>query len=203
MENKIARIISYVFHPLLMPLYAFIILFNMNAYFSSVISLYGKLLILSFIFVFTFLFPSVLTYFLFKLKIISSLHLEKREERGIPYIFTIIFYYGAYYMLKKSEVPAIFLLIMLVTTMMIIIVFFINLKFKISIHNLSIGALTGLIIGISYRFNLEMIIMILLSIFISGLVGYSRITLNAHRPSEVYFGYLLGFCSMLGLFLIV
>lgn len=203
MENKIARIISYVFHPLLMPLYAFILLFSTQAYFASSLSFQIKLIILSFILIFTFLFPSIFTFILFKTKTISSLHLEKREDRNIPFIFMIIFYYGSYYILKKTGIPVIFLLLMLASTMMVILVFFINLKFKISIHSLAMGAITGMLIGISYRFQIEMIISIFLAFIISGLVGFSRLALNAHQPSEVYYGYLLGFGCLLGMFIIV
>lgn len=206
MENKTAKIISYVFHPLLIPTYTFILLLSMNAYFASSINFQGKLYILFFLFISTAFFPAISTFILYKRKLISSYHLEKREDRNIPYILTIIFYYATYYMLhslSNNGLSAIFFLIMLATTLLIIIVFFINLKFKISIHCMSIGALSGILIGISYRFQTDILISILLSFLISGFVGYSRLTLNAHRPSEVYFGYLLGFGSMLGMLMAI
>ncbi len=202
MENKIASIISYLIHPLLMPIYTFSILFSLKIYFASIITLEGKLMILAFIFVSTFAFPAMLTYILLRKNMISSMHLEKKEERTIPFLFTIIFYYGTYLMLKSSNLPAIYLLIMLASILMIIAAFFINFKFKISIHTLSIGALTGIVIGISYRFGLDLMMLIFSLILISGLVGYSRLTLNAHRPVEVYTGYLMGLGIMMGLLML-
>ena len=202
MENKIARIISYIFHPLLMPTFTFGILFGMKTYFASILTFEGKMMVLVFVFISTFLFPAVFTYFLLWTKKISSLHLEKREERTMPFLFTIIFYYGCWYMLKNSNVPEIYLLLMLSSTLMIILAFFINFKFKISIHTLAIGALTGIVIGISYRSGINMLLPIFLLIIISGLVGFSRLALNAHRPQEVYSGYLLGFGLMLGLLML-
>ncbi|MEI6694590.1 MAG: hypothetical protein WCO13_00870 [Bacteroidota bacterium] len=202
MENKIARIISFVFHPLLMPIYTFSILFNMQTFFASILTFEGKMMILFFVFVSTFVLPATLTYILLRKKLISSIYLEKREERSIPFLFTIIFYYGTWFMLKNANIPTIYLLIMLASTLIIILAFFVNFKFKISMHTLAIGALTGIIFGISCRFGIEMLGTILILIFISGLVGYSRLALNAHRSVEVYSGYLLGFCSMLGLLLI-
>jgi hypothetical protein len=201
MELKIARIISYVFHPLLMPVYAFLLLFNMDAYFASVLSFKGKLIILSFVFLSTFVFPSFFTYILYKRNFISSMHLEKKEDRNIPFIFTIIFYYGAYYMLKNNEgIPAIYLILMLVSTLMIILAFFVNLKFKISIHSLSIGALNGLLIGVAYRFQLDLSLIIMVSILIAGFIGYARMAMRAHRPSEIYTGFLIGFWGLILLF---
>lgn len=201
MELKIARIISYAFHPLLMPVYAFLLLFNMDAYFASVLSFKGKLIILSFIFLSTFVFPSLFTFILYKRNFISSMHLEKKEDRNLPFIFTIIFYYGAYYMLKNNEgIPAIYLILMLVSTLMIIVVFFVNLKYKISIHSLSIGALNGLLIGVAYRFQLDLSYTIVFSILIAGIIAFSRLALGAHRSSEIYTGFLIGFLGLILLF---
>ncbi|MFZ4400237.1 MAG: hypothetical protein ACOYO1_09400 [Bacteroidales bacterium] len=202
MENKISRILSYVFHPLLMPVYTFIFLFNLNVFFASILTYEGKLIILSFIFVSTFILPAILTFVLYKRGIITSLHLEKREERTLPFLFTIIFYYGTYFILKNAGIPPIYLIILLASTLMIIFAFFINLKFKISIHTLAIGAITGIIIGISCRFGLDLLFAIFLLIIIGGLIGFSRLALNAHRPLEVYIGYLLGLGYMLGLLLL-
>ncbi len=203
MENKIARIISYIFHPLLMPIYTFAILFSMKIYFASIISLQGKLMIMIFVFLSTFFFPAIFTFFLWRTKMISSLHLEKKEERTMPFLFTIIFYFGSYYMLRTNGIPPIYWFILLASTLMIILAFLINFKFKISIHTMAIGALTGIVIGISYRFGIDMLLPILLLIIIGGLVGFSRLTLNAHRPQEIYSGYLLGLGLMLGLLMLV
>lgn len=129
------------------------------------------------------------------------MHLEKKEDRNLPFIFTIIFYYGAYYMLKNNEgIPAIYLILMLVSTLMIIVVFFVNLKYKISIHSLSIGALNGLLIGVAYRFQLDLSYTIVFSILIAGIIAFSRLALGAHRSSEIYTGFLIGFLGLILLF---
>jgi hypothetical protein len=202
MENKIARIISYIFHPLLMPVYTFSFLFSTKTFFASILTLKGKILILIFIFISTFILPAIFTYFLFRLNKISSLHLEKREDRIIPFLVTIIFYYTTYLMMKNTIVPAIYLLIMLAATLMIILAFFINFKFKISIHSMSIGALTGILIGISYLYAIDLFFSVIILIITGGLVGFSRLVLNAHRPIEVYCGYLMGLGFMLGLLIL-
>ena len=203
MEIKISRFISYLLHPLLMPLYTFLLMFNLNIYFASVISFKGKLIILTIIFLFTFFLPGVFTFLLYKKKIITSLYLENRSDRNIPVFFTLIFYLGAYYTLKNTGIPAIYIILILAATLNIIIIFLINLKYKISIHSLSIGALTGIFIGISICFNLELFAIIFILILLSGIVGYSRITLKAHKPSEVYTGYLIGFFSMFSVFIFI
>ena len=37
MESKIARLISYILHPLLMPTYALLLLFNQNTYYVLIL----------------------------------------------------------------------------------------------------------------------------------------------------------------------
>ena len=158
-------------------------------------------MILTFVFISTFLFPAILTYILLRTNKISSLHLENREERTIPFLFTMVFYYGSYLMMKSFDIPAIYLSLILASTLMIIIAFLINLKFKISIHTMAIGALAGIVIGISYRFGVNMLLTVFLLFIIGGLVGFSRLALNAHRPAEVYTGYIIGFFFMFSLFI--
>ncbi|MCX6231535.1 MAG: hypothetical protein NTZ33_08320 [Bacteroidetes bacterium] len=203
MEQKIARIISYIFHPLLMPVYTFGILFNVKTYFASVFTSQGKLIIMLFIFIATFIFPAVMTFFLLKLGKISSLQLEKREERTLPFLFSIIFYFGAFYMMRNAGIPAIYYFIMLAATMMVIMALIINFRFKISVHTMAMGALTAILTAVSYRFGIELLLLIVISIILSGLVAFSRLTLHAHRTSEVYSGWLLGFTLMFSLLMLV
>ena len=66
-------------------------------------------------------------------------------------------------------------------------------KWKISSHMIGIGGITGLIFALSFRLQVLPIIYMISVFLISGLVGYSRLKLNAHNPAQLYSGYLMSF----------
>ena len=203
MENKIASFISWVFQPLWVPFVAFLIIFNSNVYFAEILPFETKLTVLVIIFISTIVLPVAVLSILKILKIIDSFLLKERNQRNMPYIFMIIFYYLTYFLLSRASLPIIYSLLALLSTLLVIIAFFINLYFKISVHTLSWGSLTGILVGLSYRYNINFSAIIILLIFISGCVAYSRLQLKAHREIEVYSGFFLGFFFMSGMFILL
>jgi hypothetical protein len=81
-------------------------------------------------------------------------------------------------------------------------VFFINLRWKISVHTAAMGGLTGMILGLSYRLQTDLFIMTGIIIICSGLVGFARLKTDSHKPSEIYSGYLVGATIFLLMFLL-
>lgn len=197
MQTKIAKIISYFFHPLLMPTYAFIILFNLKAYFSLVIPYEGKVRIVLLIFIVTFVFPSMVILFFKSRNMIRSLHQLNRQERKFPFITTIIFYIFAYYFLKNVQISPIFHYFIFGATVISILALLINFFWKISIHMIAIGGLIGMLLGLLFTGIVGEHIFLVLSIFIAGLIGSARLQLKAHTPAQVYSGFLLGVFGMI------
>ena len=58
---------------------------------------------------------------------------------------------------------------------------------------LGIGGLIGALVGISYRFDLNWILLICASILIAGFIGYARLKTNSHNFKQIYFGFIFGF----------
>jgi membrane-associated phospholipid phosphatase len=200
MDNKLARAISVIFQPLLIPTYGFIILFSLNTFFSLLINPAAKWMILGVVFLTTFLFPAVMIYFMMRLGMISSLNLRNRQERVLPFLITGIFYYLVYYMLKQLQISPIYNYFMIGTTLVVVVAMIINFFWKISIHMISLGGVLGLFLGLTFVMMIDLTPLLILIIFISGLVGYSRLQLRAHTPAQVYTGFLTGFVVMLSLY---
>ena len=68
----------------------------------------------------------------------------------------------------------------------------ITLRWKISIHMLGIGGLTGALIGLSQRFQYDHFIMISVVVLLAGFVGYARLKTNSHNFQQVYAGFIIG-----------
>jgi hypothetical protein len=201
METRLARIISYIFHPLLIPTYSFLLLLNMKAYFSMIIPGSAKWLIISLIFITTFLFPSLFVLFFYRRKLISSVQMESKEDRTLPYVVTVIFFYVTYYLLKRLQISPIFYYYMAGATFLVISTLIINLFWKISGHMVSVGALLGAVIALSIILGINLTPALLITILLSGLVGSARLKVGSHNPPQIYTGFFLGLIVMGGLFI--
>lgn len=200
MEKRIAQVISVVFYPLFVPTYAFAILLTMPAYFSALMPASAKWAVMGLVFSTTCLFPTLFFIVMIKTRIVSTTYLSKREDRTLPYIVSIVFFYLAFYMLKKLQVSPIFYYFMIGATLLNILVMGVNFFWKISSHLASLGALTGMIVGLSYFLGTFYFVLIALAIMASGFTGFARLKLQAHTPAQVYTGFALGFLTIAALF---
>jgi len=203
MGNNFAKVISAIFQPLLMPTYTLLLVFNINMYFTAILPFFAKALLLVMIFSSTVLIPFII-FTVFKRKgLIHSYHMETKEERGYPYIVTAIIYFLMYMLILQTSVPSIYSFFLLCATVLSLLLLTINFKFKISAHMAGIGGVCGLLIGLAFRLNLDLMFLIIIAIACAGLVGYARLKQNAHKPSEVYLGFLAGVSVFLGFSLLL
>jgi hypothetical protein len=202
MEQKIAKVISVALHPLLLPTYTFVILFSLNYYFSIIIPFQVKYLIVGIIFITTFLIPVSFVLIMLRRKMIGSLKMESRDERLSPLVVSAIFIFLSWYMISQLSISRMYPLFLLGSGFTIVATILINFKEKISLHMVGIGGMLGTFIGISLRFNADMIYIITIIVLVSGLVGFARLALNTHTQSEVYKGFFTGLLIMISVFLI-
>lgn len=203
MTNKapFASIISISFHPILWVFYllTFITILHQSTFSSS----YFMFQFLGACFLLTIAFPIALIWVLYKMKRITSIQMESRNERSLPLFIVGLSYYFVHYLFKLMILPQSFQLLFLAATFMVFICMMITFFWKISIHMLSIGATIGFVMAIGLRYEWLMPHIVLPLLLLAGLVGYSRLKLNAHTPAQVYVGFIAGFMVMLvGIFLI-
>jgi len=136
--------------------------------------------------------PFLMIYFLFRVKLVTSLFMEKREERILPLLATGVFYYLTYYLLKGISLSVLFSYFMLGSTLLIIICLFVNFFFKISLHMAGIGGVTGFWLGLNIRQGTPHEIFLSFLFLLCGLLGYARLEEGQHSPKEVYAGLFLG-----------
>ncbi|HLC83690.1 MAG TPA: hypothetical protein VJI69_07660 [Bacteroidia bacterium] len=201
MEIRFAKIISYLFHPLLVPTYGFAFIFFTENYISTFIPSLLKYIILGVTFLFTFLLPTINALILLKMKRIQSLEMETNQERIIPYSSTALYFFALFYLFYDAEFPAIFIIVILGAGISILLTFLINFKWKISAHTVGIGGIAGATLGIIYRMEMDMSVAFISILLLSGIVAYARLKLNAHTPAQVYTGFVMGFIIELGLML--
>lgn len=199
MGSKTARFISIVFHPLLMPTYAILMLFNINSHYLHVLPFNYKLILLGFVSLFTFILPAASIFFMVKLKLIESLEMHSSKERPIPLIIVALFFYATYHIFSELPVDTIFTLFILGATLLVLISLLINYFYKISLHMMALGGLLATLLGFSFLIHQDIRLYLFLIILISGLTGTARLKLEAHTPSQVYTGFLLGVIPVIGI----
>lgn len=191
--NALSRVISYLFHPLLMPLYATAILFNTNNYLAFAITPAVQKIIYLIVFATTYLLPSLTAMLLLRKGKIQSLQMEQLRERNIPFLITAIYFASCFYLLQKIPMARVLGYAMLGASMAIFISFLINLKWKISVHMVGIGGLIGLLYVFSQQMHFNFLVPIIFFAIVAGALGTSRLVMSAHVPSQIYAGFLLGF----------
>jgi membrane-associated phospholipid phosphatase len=97
------------------------------------------------------------------------------------------------YIIYKLRLPRVFFLLTLGAAAAVLIAVIINSKWKISIHMVGLGALLGTLFGLSSFLLIDLRMVIILFLLLAGLVGVARITLGAHKPSQIYAGFFVGF----------
>lgn len=187
-----AKIISYIFHPLLLTTYLVLVL---GKYFPSALMIRGGRLYLvtALIFLFTFIFPAVNILIFRYFGTIQSLTMETRRERVTPFIFISIMYFMItilFYL--KLPFSVTFIRLMATITILVLAGTILTLFFKVSIHSLAAAGFVGILLPFT-KVNPDLLTPTAASIAICGLVISSRLALQAHTPRETLLGSVSGF----------
>lgn len=201
-ENKLSIGVSYLLHPLLIPTYFLLMLFQIHGFTYPFLSLQSQGLILGFIFLATFVFPFLMMLLLKHTRFIKSLQLDNRNERVVPLFLISMVYFFTFYTLQKFNYNGfkIMSLFMMGSTLLVLLTLSINYFTKISIHMMGWGGFTGALVALSFLFGLNLYFLIFLLFILSGITAFSRLTLLKHKPFQIYLGYCLGAIVMLTLF---
>jgi len=187
-----AKIISIIFHPLLIPIIGLLIIFNTSSYINYSIPYDLKIAIITLVGTSTFVIPVLISLLLLHKKMINSLEMQTQKERIIPYGFTIIFYIFTLSMLKEAAIPPLIFKFVIGATLSVMVAFLVNFKWKISTHMIGIGGLVGALICVSTILEIYLTSYIVLALIIAGLIASSRLILKAHNQLQIYVGFVVG-----------
>lgn len=186
-----SRIISAVFHPLLIPTWAFIILGNTGFYFSVLPWSVKKPMFLV-VLLSTCLLPALSAAILL-LNPKARLREWKSTDRILPLLLCAIFYYLGYIMLEKMPLFPVYNLFLIASILVQIVLIITSLKWNVSLHTTAIGALIGGFIAISSRLHENPLLVLAFLFLVAGMTATSRMILSKHTQGEVYSGFAIGF----------
>lgn len=211
MLKTISKGISLIFHPLFVLFYLLLAMYVVNPYLFSIQDEKSRNILLLSIFMISVVLPLTSILMMRFLGLLSSLQMENKMERVGPLIATAIFYLWLYVNIRSNNyLPPLYQAFVLGSIIALFLGFFINNFTKISLHTIGAGGLLMAFLFIyvqSYglvtlellnlQITLPSYILLAFVILIVGLIGTSRIYLNAHSRNQIYMGYLVGIFSQI------
>ncbi|KQS32936.1 hypothetical protein [Dyadobacter sp. Leaf189] len=200
MNNRLAILLSVLFHPLILTTYLFALLFLLSPDLVGVSAFEFPALgsLLTLLFLNTFVAPAVVTYYFMKMGVITNLYVDDVNERRLPYLATVIIYGLATYLFgwqlqPVGEMAPQISVILASVTLSLVVVTCVSYFWKISAHATGIGGVIAMLAGLMIRFDeVALLNPLLIAILLAGLLLSARLQLNAHSPGQVFAGFLCG-----------
>lgn len=190
--KALSVLISYLFHPLFIPVYLIAFMIVTPPYFLGFDERMKWLIIVRFFVIYSF-FPLVTVLLSKGLGFVESLYLRSRRERIIPYIACGIYYFWMWYVLRNQpEYPRELVLLALGIFLASSLGLIGNIYMKVSMHAISMGIMLAFMGYLTLTNSGQLIPYFLLAVLITGLVGTARLLASDHRPAEIYVGLFIG-----------
>ena len=193
-----ARVVSMVFTPFYLPIVGLMALFFLS-YLSLMPTAY-KLQVLTLVYLFTILLPTMLIHLYRKYNGWNLIELGHREKRMVPYVISILCYFFCVYIMDMLHIPHFMGTIVSAALAIQIVCALINVWWKISTHTSAIGGVAGALFVFGELFGFNPVWWLCLVLILAGVLGTSRMILRQHSLAQVVAGFWVGvICSVLGL----
>lgn len=204
MIKVIAQVISWVFLPLFVPVYALAItmfvpsnqdyFFNADCLYTMTLEQKWSLLYVFFLFVTAL--PGVSYLMLHRTKFISTIEIDDRRERFIPIILMAVYSLSLYllilYKVGEGSISKFALALPLSGVAVTLLFYFLNKWKKVSMHTGAVGIFLGYILAYAVQHVEFQFWIIIFAVVVSGLVMSARIYLQKHNLTETIVGWLAG-----------
>lgn len=194
-----ARIISVLFHPIILIQIVFIIAIQYDGLFRIAGGIQRGWIVLIPALLFVTVLPVLVTFLMIRRKLVLSWEMTRRGERTVPFMVMIIASIILWMIYLMMGVKGLVSQLPLFGTLLIGIVFLINLFWKISIHMAGIGATIAFFVYLFFSPSIITLVVIIISgITVTTMTAFARLKLKAHNPSQLVAGWIAGFLT--GLF---
>lgn len=185
----LAKIISILFHPLLIPSFGTALFLYLFDQFNNPEAprLMGVVAFNSFVM------PAIAIAVMKGIGFIDSFEMHDSKQRIIPFIATMVFYIWTFLGVNGTfSMGSHFNILILGAVISLMVAFFTNLFHKLSIHMTGMGGLLMALVLSSFNAVQPILPFIILVILLSGIVGSARLYLKAHSRKEIFTGFLVG-----------
>lgn len=197
--NNAARVISFLFHPLLLATYLFALFSLVFPIAFDPIKEDGTNRFIFLLFCVTFVLPVLMLSLLKTLGYLPNFAMPERQQRIIPFLLITVFYTAVTYVFyDRAEVSLNdnFLKFLIIINALVVVSTLATLFYKVSVHSLGIWGLIGILLPLNQISDAGTLFFpTIITILLAGIVMSSRLQLNVHKLSEVLGGAIIGFCT--------
>jgi hypothetical protein len=188
-----AHLLSYIFHPLFIPLYVSLFLLYVHPSYFAGYDLHDKFWLPLTVSYMTLFLPLFTVFLLKQLKFIDSVFLKTQKDRIIPYIICNIYYFWLFWVFKNHDnVPVILTSFIFGVFIVSSAALIANVYFKISMHAMAMGGMVALFLIILQQNTMLMTVPLCIALLIAGLVCTARLIVSDHQPRDIYAGLVIG-----------
>jgi hypothetical protein len=193
-----AKIISWTFHPIFIPVYVLIFLLQIQPHlFVGLSPLKQTFTVIQFGVMYAF-FPVVTALLLKALGFIESIYMKTQKDRIIPYVICMIYYFWVWYVIKnQSAYPDELIEFSLAIFISSILGLMSNAYMKVSMHAMAMGVMAAFVLLLAMQNSLDSGVYISAAILLPGIVCSARLIVSDHSNKEIYTGLFLGIASLL------
>lgn len=189
------QILSYLFHPILIPVAGVIAYFMITPKYSPLEFQGGNILP---IFILTVIIPILSFFILRNIGVVHSFGLPTIKERMLPMLIHLVLLLMILYQVIPNNYTAeiyFYFVGLVIANLSAFLLLLMN--YKISLHMLGLGCLLMFLICLSIHFEINITIALSGIVLITGLVATARLYLRAHSRMEVLIGLFIGSISQL------
>lgn len=197
--NIAAQIISFLSHPVFMPLAGVLVILNQLPYYE-VLPEDNLFRVLQTVAILTVFIPMLIIGLMYLLKMLKSITLSSQRSRYFPLIIISIALYFTYSFFKDYQIFSFISVYLLACSAASIAATIINFFWKISLHSIGLGGLFGLLAILNNAFESPSQNLIFILIVVTGIVGSARLYLQEHSVWQYLGGFFIGLLSMFGVF---
>jgi hypothetical protein len=196
--RSIARGLSIVLHPLMMPVYTLALAFRLDFHLAFFLPTPFIWITFGMLTAMTVLFPLASTWMLVRAGLVESIHLHTQRERIGPAVMTLFYYALAYWLMRKTGQHEAVLSMLAGALLSLALFTAVTFRWKISAHMVGIGGLIGALTALWTMHHTFSLGVLSVAIAVAGLLGTARLIDGGHTPAQIYAGALLGFACVFG-----
>ena len=190
---KFHKFISVLLHPLVIPTIGAVLFLLFTPQFISSTKQYT---LIALVFFSTYIVPLISLIILKILGVIKSFQVHTIKERKIPiFIMLLLFYLLGKLLITIPEFKELGVLFYGCNFATVVIYFLFFFKIKTSLHIMSMSSAIGFLLLFSTNNDLNLLPIISIFVFLTGILASARLHLKAHTGKEIMLGFVIGIVS--------
>lgn len=194
-QYALARMVSTVLQPLVMPLYALLIILNANSYMALLLPPQTKTFLIMTVVICTVVIPALFIILLNAMGALEDLKMNNRKERVVPLIVIMLAYILCAVLILTRTTADLAFVGMMSAVACIALALVVTPFWKISLHMTGIGGVYAILLFIGMAEPGDFTIPMAVATILSGMLAWSRLYLGRHTPAQVVAGFFGGFAA--------